>query len=173
MATLLDGSNTFDGVSLADVTREQIIEWTYKYNTDPGMFNPVRGYIVSESPSNMTGSGETYVAEFLEGARYLIAENNGGGETNATAVVTDYGIHILYYDGAVEADTISWADRFDYGIEGGGASYRFLKAMYDEVKDVLLDADVDALYKAYTDDGKITVYNNVLAGYANEIGVTL
>ena len=45
--------------------------------------------------------------------------------------------------------------------------------MYDEVKDVLLDADVDALYKAYTDDGKITVYNNVLAGYANEIGVTL
>ena len=173
VATLLDRSNTFDGVSLADVTREQIIEWTYKYNTDPGMFNPVRGYIVSESPSNMTGSGETYVAEFLEGARYLIAENNGGGGTNATAVVTDYGIHILYYDGAVEADTISWADRFDYGIEGGGASYRFLKAMYDEVKDVLLDADVDALYKAYTDDGKITVYNNVLAGYANEIGVTL
>ena len=173
VATLLDRSNTFDGVSLADVTREQIIEWTYKYNTDPGMFNPVRGYIVSESPSNMTGSGETYVAEFLEGARYLIAENNGGGETNATAVVTDYGIHILYYDGAVEADTISWADRFDYGIEGGGASYRFLKAMYDEVKDVLLDADVDALYKAYTDDEKITVYDNVLAGYANEIGVTL
>ena len=173
VATLLDRSNTFDGVSLADVTREQIIEWTYKYNTDPGMFNPVRGYIVSESPSNMTGSGETYVAEFLEGARYLIAENNGGGGTNATAVVTDYGIHILCYDGAVEADTISWADRFDYGIEGGGASYRFLKAMYDEVKDVLLDADVDALYKAYTDDGKITVYNNVLAGYANEIGVTL
>lgn len=174
---LLDGSNTFDGVSLDTLTREQMVDWTYKYNTDSGMYNPVRGYIVSKSASNMTGSGETYVAEFLQGARYLIEQNVGGSKVSATAVVTDYGIHILYYDGEVTADNITWADRFNYGEEGGSASYRFFKAMYDDVKESLIDADVDDLYKLY-DEGEdssrtIKVYDNVLAGYASQIGVSL
>lgn len=171
---LLDPSNpTFDGVSLSNVSKDKMVEWSYKYNTDPGMMNPTYGYVISKSSSNMTNSGETFVAEFVEGARRLANDPS----LNSVAVITDYGVHIIYYDGAVEADEITWANRFNYGIEGGSASYRFYKSIYDEVKSLLADDEVDDLYKLYDkgDDSnrKIQINNKVLSGYTNSLGIKL
>lgn len=169
VSTLFEASPSFNGVDLSSVTREQFIEWTYKFNTDPGMLNPVHSYIIAKSSSDMTGSDEKFVKEFVLAARDLA--NNP--DKNSVVVVTDYGIHILFYDGEVVPDDISWSKRFDYGIEGGSASYRFFAAMYEDYKTAFADDEADALFAQYLKDGKISVNNGVLSSYTNTYGISL
>ena len=165
-------SSTFNGVSLAAVDRGTFVDWTYKYNTDGGMQNPVHSYVVSKNASTMTGSDESFVPEFVAAARSLV-----NGSDNATFAITDYGIHLIFNDGVVEADNISWENRFDYGIEGGSASFRFYQAIYNEVKEALLNDEIDALYKLYQDgtdsSRQLVINNNVIKGYTDTIGVKL
>lgn len=169
---LLGSNASFNGVALSGVNKETFINWTYAYNTDPGMFNPERGYVISKSSSNMTGTDEKFVKEFVAGARDLA--NNPS--KNSVAVITDYGIHILLYDGEVVADDISWADRFNYGLEKGSVSYRFFAAMYSDVKNMVANDVLEDLYQQYKDgnDGKVfNIDNGVLKGYTDQLGITL
>jgi len=170
--TLFDMAPSFNGTALSGIDKNTFINWTYAYNTDPGMFNPERGYVISKSSDDMTGSNEKFVPEFVAGARQLA--NNPSQKTNV--VVTDYGIHILLYDGEVTADQISFADRFDYGKEKGSASYRFFSAMYSDVKNMITTDMTEDIYAQYKDgkDGKVfNIDNGILKSYTDQLGIKL
>ncbi len=71
-------------------------DYIYLYNTDSGIFNNAKGYVVEkELESDET---ETYMQEFADGAREL--KNNSNYKVGMLLdyyVVTDYGVHIMYY----------------------------------------------------------------------------
>lgn len=75
----------------ADVAFDDLI---YEFNTDPGAFGNNKGYVVKYKLN--TGESETYMQEFADGARYM-RENLSVGQVYYEPVVTDYGVHIMYF----------------------------------------------------------------------------
>ncbi|MBQ9715153.1 MAG: hypothetical protein IJV77_01940 [Clostridia bacterium] len=146
--------------------RNSFIQATYKYNTDPGMQNPVRGYVVSKDPTDLGFGGTSFVKEFVDASRFAI--NHG---QQMTYCVTDYGIHLIWVDGKVVADSISFAERNNYGSEGGSASWRFHQEIYQELKTLFSDEQVATLYNKYKEEGKIVVNSDVITGYTDTIDV--
>ena len=71
-------------------------DYIYLYNTDSGIFNNAKGYVVEKELES--GEAETYMQEFADGAREL--KNNSKYKVGMLLdyyVVTDYGVHIMYY----------------------------------------------------------------------------
>lgn len=95
---------------LADLAFDDLI---YKYNTDTGAFGNNKGYVVKYELAE--GESETYMQEFADAARDLRktqevgqiyqARNNGKVEYNK--VVTDYGVHIMYFASVTEVGAVS------------------------------------------------------------------
>ncbi|MBE5731010.1 MAG: hypothetical protein E7350_03585 [Clostridiales bacterium] len=81
-ASAYDAERTFDDL-------------IYKYNTDPGSFGNEKGYAVKYSLNS--GESETYMVEFAEAARAFRDEGYKVGEIYDDYIVTDYGVHIMYY----------------------------------------------------------------------------
>lgn len=75
-------------------------DFIYTYNTDPGIFNNAKGYIVENKLED--GESETYMKEFAEGARELY-KNYKVGMVLDDYVVTDYGVHIMYLASTTKA----------------------------------------------------------------------
>lgn len=77
----------------------------YKYNTDPGAFDNNKGYVLKYK----LGAEDTdqWVEEFASAARAL-RKNQAVGEVykdedgNYAKIVTDYGVHIMYFASVVE-----------------------------------------------------------------------
>jgi len=152
---------------LAVNSLEEFLTFTYKYNTDPGMQNPVHPYVVSKKPTDLDYAGTNFVKDFVGEARRMI--NSG---VQVSYVVTDYGIHALYIVGEVVEDNIDFNQRNQYGIEGGLASWRFHEDMYIELKEIFADDTVTALYNEYKEDGKIEINTDVIKTYTESIAVT-
>ncbi len=71
-------------------------DYIYLYNTDPGMFKSDKGYVLESEL--LDGESETYMREFADGGREL--KNNPKYKVGMILdeyVVTDYGVHIMYY----------------------------------------------------------------------------
>lgn len=81
----------------AEIKFESLI---FKYNTDPGSFNNVKGYGMQYDPDNKGNSG--YVAEFEETA-FDLYEQGVLGAIKET--VSDYGVHVLMLSSIVESGT--------------------------------------------------------------------
>ncbi|MBR2970278.1 MAG: hypothetical protein IKC48_00560 [Clostridia bacterium] len=81
-ASAYDAERTFDN-------------FIYKYNTDPGSFGNEKGYAVKYSLNS--GESETYMVEFAEAARAFRDEGYEVGQIYDNYIVTDYGVHIMYY----------------------------------------------------------------------------
>ena len=75
----------------ADVAFDDLI---YLYNTDPGSFGNNKGYAVKYELAD--GESETYMQEFADAARYMY-DNLNVGEVYYEPVITDYGVHIMYF----------------------------------------------------------------------------
>ncbi|MBQ9715447.1 MAG: hypothetical protein IJV77_03440 [Clostridia bacterium] len=146
--------------------RDSFIQATYKYNTDPGMQNPVHAYVVSKDPTDLGFAGTNFVKEFVDASRFAI--NHG---QKMTYCVTDYGVHLIWVDGEVVADNITYAQRNNYGVEGGSASWRFHQDIYQELKELFTDEQVAALYNTYKTEGKIVINGDVISGYTDTIDV--
>lgn len=71
-------------------------EYIYKFNTDPGAFGNAKGYALPYKLAE--GETDTYMAEFAAGGRKLYEEYEVGDVLNEQ-VVTDYGVHIMYFAG--------------------------------------------------------------------------
>ncbi|MBR2303218.1 MAG: hypothetical protein IKA42_05390 [Clostridia bacterium] len=152
------------------VSEKQFIELTYKYNTDPGMQNPVHSYVVSKNPTDLSYGGTSFVREFVDEARAMIAEYENGVDQMHFAV-TDYGVHLIMVDGKVVADEIKWSEAKNYGIEGGSASWRFYQEIYTELKDLFADKQVAALYNSYKQSGKIVIDADAISSYTDTLGI--
>ncbi|MBR5145128.1 MAG: hypothetical protein IKV34_00500 [Clostridia bacterium] len=155
-----------DTVKSEITSRDAFISATYKYNTDAGMQNPVHSYVVSKNPTDLSYGGTSFVREFVDAARKMIANDD-----EWTECVTDYGIHLIWNDGKVAKDEIKWEERNNYGTEGGSASWRFYQEIYTELKTLFADKQIATLYNSYKQGGKITINTDVISAYTDSIGV--
>lgn len=72
----------------------------YRYNTDSGIFNNEKGYLM---PSKASGLSSGYVTAFEETAYELYEKGIG----SVGAAITEYGVHVMMY-----------TSRLDYGVSG-------------------------------------------------------
>lgn len=85
-------------------------EFIYKYNADPGIMNAERNYVIGVDYSTPdTENGTTYTAHssmvesFTNAAIELYANGSAKiGDLYAQPIRSDYGIHIMIYEGKVE-----------------------------------------------------------------------
>lgn len=100
-----------DDTRLASLAFDDLI---YKYNTDPGAFDNNKGYVVKNDPD-----ANNYMQEFTDAALYM-RENLEVGEVYYEKVITDYGVHIMYF-----ADTtkVGAVDLYDYTTPGHIETY--------------------------------------------------
>ncbi len=87
-------------VQAADVAFDDLI---YEFNTDPGAFDNNKGYVVKYKLND--GESETYMQEFADAARYM-RDNLGVGQVYYEPVVTDYGVHIMYFASTVKVGEV-------------------------------------------------------------------
>lgn len=129
-------------------------ELIYKYNTDTGAFGNEKGYLVAYELA--AGENETYMVEFAEGARKLRDEYKVG-EMLPEYVITDYGVHIMYY----QSDTKNVAGKKvglnDYLTPGGYSTY------YDIIEKTLHTAKEDAAFSTFQNE-RVTYYDTI-GGY--------
>jgi len=78
-------------------------DFIYLYNTDPGIFNYPSGYAVKKVLGQFEQA--TYMKEFEDGARDLW-KNYRPGQMLDYYVVTDYGVHIMYYASDTEKNSV-------------------------------------------------------------------
>ena len=121
---------------------------------------------MSKDPTDLGFAGTNFVKEFVDASRFAI--NHG---QKMTYCVTDYGVHLIWVDGEVVADNITYAQRNNYGVEGGSASWRFHQDIYQELKELFTDEQVAALYNTYKSEGKIVINGDVISGYTDTIDV--
>lgn len=116
---------------LADRAFDDLI---YEYNTDPGAFGNNKGYVVKNAET-----GNNYMEEFTDAALYM-RENLEVGQVYYEPVITDYGVHIMYFasttsQGEVRPD--------DYTSPGEVQTY------YEIIEEVLLSAKRSVRYSAW------------------------
>lgn len=89
----------YAGGDAAAQAEKKFDELIYLYNTDPGIFNNAKGYALAYKLAD--GDTDTYMKEFCEGARELYADYQVG-DVLLRPVITDYGMHIMYFAGKTE-----------------------------------------------------------------------
>ncbi len=106
-------------------------ELTYKYNTDTGAFGYGKAYAVKRNDDE---GHSGYMEEFYDGAIKLYDGENKYGEKYKVGdvldeiVVTDYGVHIMYFSQAVVPGTIRTLN--DYLTPG---AYKTVRESFAEV----------------------------------------
>ncbi len=123
---------------VAERTFDELI---YEYNTDPGIFGNEYGYAVKY---DLGGDSETYMEEFAEAARAFRSEGYSIGQIYNNYVVTDYGVHIMYYAADYEAGYTLGLN--DYATPG---RYTLVK---DYIEQELLEAARDAAFQVWRDE---------------------
>ncbi|MBQ8749626.1 MAG: hypothetical protein IJZ29_04090 [Clostridia bacterium] len=143
-------------------------EFVYKYNSDPGIQNANRDYVIGipneededEVRSNM-------VESFTEASRALY--NNGEGEIGSISglVATEYGYHIIMYTGKIEnIETNQNADEVCLKLDSIRTTLHSEKTIFDEVLESLLTQqnkgeDVKMLYiNDYKANNKVIKYTD-------------
>lgn len=129
-------------VKLADVAFDDLI---YLYNTDPGAFGNNKGYVVKYELD--VGESETYMQEFADAARDM-RDTIAVGEVYSEKVVTDYGVHIMYYASNTKAGAV---DLYDYTTPGE------LKTYYDVLAAPIRSTRENAAYNNW--EAQVLQYN--------------
>jgi len=112
-------SNTMSRYRNAPVQAERaFIELIFEWNTDPGMFNNSRGYNIITNPDET----DRWMPEFTEGGRAFRTGNYRLGQLLTDIyVITDFGIHIMYY--AADPGRFNYRGAFQLGGEIGLNSF--------------------------------------------------
>ncbi|MCH5350862.1 MAG: hypothetical protein J1F39_02705 [Clostridiales bacterium] len=126
----------------ADLAFDDLI---YLYNTDPGAFGNNKGYVVKYKLDE--GESETYMQEFVDAARYM-RENLSVGEVYYEPIITDYGVHIMYFASTTKPGV---ATINDYTTPGE------LQTYYDILKEPIETARNNAAYGKW--QSEVLMYN--------------
>ncbi len=128
-----------NNVKSADLAFDDLI---YLYNTDPGAFGNNKGYLVKDADT-----GNNYMEEFTDGARYMRA-NLAVGQVYYEPVVTDYGVHIMYFASTTKVGEVGL---YDYTTPGEVETY------YDLIADPIRTTSEGAVYTSW--EANILNYN--------------
>ncbi|MCL2061902.1 MAG: hypothetical protein FWH03_04675 [Firmicutes bacterium] len=105
-------------------------ELTYLYNTDPGAFSTPQGYAL---PTHRAANdARVYMEEFEDGARELF--NNpkySPGMVLDAPVITDYGMHIMFY----ASYTVANSEVQLNGFETPSEMRRIFEVLSDQIKE--------------------------------------
>ena len=126
----------------------------YKYNTDTGAFGNTKGYVVKYELDE--GERETYMQEFADAARDMrktlkvgqVYQEEKGGKVEYKKVVTDYGVHIMYFASTTQAGEVSL---YSYTTPGEVETY------FDVLKAPIVSALEDVAYTNW--ENNILSYN--------------
>lgn len=130
-------------------------EFTYKYNTDSGAFGTGKSYAVKRGDEE---GHSGYMEEFYDGAMKLL-ENYKVGQLLPELVVTDYGVHIMYFSQDVIPGTVRALS--DYLTPGA------YKTVYETFEDTVRTAKENDAFTAWQNE-RITYYRenkNVVRTY--------
>ena len=126
----------------ADLAFDDLI---YLYNTDPGAFGNNKGYVVKYKLND--GENETYMQEFADAARYM-RENLEVGQVYYEPVITDYGVHIMYFASTTTPGIVTVSQ---YTTPGK------LETYYDILKEPIESARANAAYSKW--QSEVLQYN--------------
>ena len=124
-------------------------EFTYKYNTDPGAFDSDFGYAVKYELGD--GESETYMVEFAEAARAFRDEGYSVGQVYDEMIVTDYGVHIMYYAMDPKEGAVKLTDRLTPGSD---------RTYYDRIEEDLRTERENARFNNWLNE-RILYYENL------------
>ena len=124
-------------------------EFIYLYNTDPGIFDKEEGYSVKYKLDN--GEAETYMTEFANAAREFRDKGYKVGQMLDHYIVTDYGVHIMYYLADYEADSLGLDEYFTSGRYTSVRGY---------IENLVKEKAVEDAYTEWREQ-KIYYYRNV------------
>lgn len=139
-------------VKSADTTFDDLI---YLYNTDTGAFGNNKGYVVKYRLDE--GESETYMQEFADAARYM-RENLAVGQVYYNKVITDYGVHIMYFASTTRPGTVQL---HSYTTPGEVETY------YDVLKEPIKSAREQAAYTTWENNVLMYNYNTHATLYIN------
>lgn len=123
-------------------------EFTYKYNTDPGAFGTGKSYAVKKNDDE---GHSGFMEEFYDGAMKLY-DNYKVGDVLPELVVTDYGVHIMYF--AQDVNVIGYKRQLgDYLTPGEYATVR------DSFRDTIKSTKENNAFTAWQNE-RITYYQN-------------
>ncbi len=148
---------------LADLAFDDLI---YKYNTDTGAFGNNKGYVVKYELDE--GEKETYMQEFADAARDLrktqavgqVYQKTVGGKAQYQKVVTDYGVHIMYFASVTEAGEVSL---YSYTTPGEVETY------FDVLKAPIASALENVAYTKWENNILSVNYNEHSTLYADRM----
>lgn len=126
-------------------------EFIFKYNTDPGIFNNETGYAVKY---DLKGDSETYMKEFAEASRAFRDDGYKIGEVYDEMVITDYGVHIMYYADDLYGRTGETKSLTDYTSVARKQTY------YEVYEEKLLTALQNAQFNEWRNT-RISYYENL------------
>ena len=154
-----DGSVT----AKPDMTNEEIIvELMKQFNTDVAQHSALYSYVVRvNAPKNYK---HKWVDEFVQATEDAVkaSKDAGGDGTGYYGIgVSDYGVHIVYVEGFVKADTVN----FESGnfLDTKTTEYRLFKTYFETQLNKLLAEDYEKLKETYKDQVNTTkVFNKFL-----------
>lgn len=168
---IVDGAVTFaDGVikTALEAVRKpnDFAALIDRYNEDPGSQGSTYDYVIKVKKPDIAGTQDSWVAEFSAAARDAISAGRG----SYRIAVTDYGVHIVYFNDYVKADNFDFTnDRYTKGT----ASYRFFKTYYDAIKASVYNDVMQAEYDKYFDENKITVNHKNIKNILKSLGIEI
>jgi len=121
--------------------QDRINELMFAFSTDPGCLNTYMGYKITPVPAD---GKETYMQEFADSARRVLAAGEGAYEV----VATDYGYHFIFYSKLM--DGVDYSELTDYlnSITGETFDRTEWAQVYQDMLDDWDDADESSfLYK--------------------------
>lgn len=135
-----------------------------RYNEDPGMQGTSYDYVLKVEAPDVEDTADAWVEEFSIAGRKAIAKGLGSYEI----AVTDYGVHIVYFSGYVQADEFDFDNREEL-YTPGTATYRFFKSYYDAVKEDLYNKAFEELLEQYKENN-IEMNDKVIKKLLKEYG---
>ncbi len=144
----------------ADIFNELI----YKYNEDPGMFNPTDIYTIGvDSEGNAVSN---FVENFNKGGIALYNKGNGQIGDISDLVYTENGIHVMFYAGPIQ--NIFSVTSNSFTLDEGAVS-----VLYNTRANILLDKTLfDSLYDELVYDNYAVFENLQMNELKNQYNIT-
>ena len=131
-------------------TQDQVIhDLMARFNTDTAQHSSLYSYVVRvNAPDSYT---HRWVDEFVQATKDAMEK---GGAGHYGIGVSDYGVHIVYVEGYVTAQTFDFSGtRY---LDPTTPEYRLFKSYFETQASKLISKDLETLQKKYVDEGKIS-----------------
>ncbi len=152
-------ASTVDGFEIktasAKNAKDVFNDYIFAFGTDPGALQSYIGYV--SAPEVGITENETYVIEFAEAARAVVASGVG----SYTVVATDFGYHIIYCTKKIVKGVETVYNHAERETEGT-FSYDFYHAITADMQADYYTEQESSILESYTErEGYVVTYPNV------------